>query len=171
MEASIDESFLGSSITTTYTQPGPILVLPLEDDVKCIKLQNTGDDEESLGGFTLTSVAEGVETSYKFHRTVKVAAGSTVTVWSSDAGAEHVPSEGQLVMREGAWKLGDTTDTSLLDKESEIVATRKTTKETNAAGIARRFAGEGTEELYQRGEGPGVLEVRAAERKEGCAIM
>lgn len=171
MEASIDESFIGSSISTTFTQPGPILILPLEDDVKCIKLQNTGDDEESVGGFTLSSVAEGVETSYKFHRTVKIAGGSTVTVWSCDAGAEHVPSEGQLVMREGAWKLGDTTDTSLLNKETEIVATRKTTKESNAAGSSRRFAGEAPEELYQRGEGPGVLEARAAENNTQCAIM
>lgn len=171
MEASIDESFIGSSISTTFTQPGPILILPLEDDVKCIKLQNTGDDEESVGGFTLSSVAEGVETSYKFHRTVKIAGGSTVTVWSSDAGAEHVPSEGQLVMREGAWKLGDTTDTSLLNKETEIVATRKTTKESNAAGSSRRFAGEAPEELYQRGEGLGVLEARAAENNTQCVIM
>merc|ERR1719319_1585787 len=65
----------------------PILILPLEEDVKCIKLQNTGDKEENLGGFTLASVAEGVETAYKFHRTVKVAPGDEVTVWSSDADA------------------------------------------------------------------------------------
>lgn len=167
MEASIDESFIGSKMTSTYTQPGPILILPLEDDVKCIKLQNTGDAEESLGSFSLTSVAEGVETAYKFHRTVKVAAGGVVTVWSSDADAEHVPSEGQLVMREGAWKLGDTTETSLSDKEGEIVATRKTTKETDATGVNRRFTGEAPEQLYHRGEG--VLEARAAEKN--CIIM
>ena len=67
----IDESFTGSNMTTNFSQPGPILILPLEEDVKCIKLQNTGVNEESLGGFTLASVAEGVETAYKFHRTVK----------------------------------------------------------------------------------------------------
>ena len=40
-----------------------------------------------------------METVYKFHRTVKVAAGNTITVWSSDAEEEHIPSEGQLVMK------------------------------------------------------------------------
>merc|ERR1719186_1306103 len=131
----IDESYTGSNITTTYTQPGPILILPLEDDVKCIKLKNTSEKEESLGGFALSSVAEGIETTYKFHRTVKVGPGAIVTVWSSDSDAEHIPSDGQLVMKEGAWKLGDTPNTSLLDKEGDVVATRDTTKEKEVSGF------------------------------------
>jgi len=159
----IDESFTGSNMMTTFSQPGPILILPLEEDVKCIKLQNTGDKEENLGGFTLASVAEGVETAYKFHRTVKVAPGDVVTVWSSDADAEHIPSEGQLVMKEGAWKLGDTTNTSLLDKNGEAVATRDTTKQKNVSGFTRRFTGEAP-------EGQDVLDARQVDDKN-CGIM
>jgi hypothetical protein len=33
---------------------------------------NISGTEQSLGGFTLKSVSEGVEIAYKFHRTVKV---------------------------------------------------------------------------------------------------
>jgi len=164
----IDESFTGCNMTTIFSQPGPILILPLEETIKCIKLKNTGDKEESLGGFTLTSVAEGVETSYKFHRTVKVAPGGMVTVWSSDADAEHIPSNGQLVMKEGAWKLGDTTNTCLLDKDGGIVATRDTTKEKDVSGFTRRFAGEAPEGMYHRGQN--VLTAREAEDKN-CVIM
>jgi len=167
----IDESYTGSNITTTFTQPGPILILPLEDDVKCIKLKNTSEKEESLGGFALSSVAEGIETTYKFHRTVKVGPGAIVTVWSSDSDAEHIPSDGQLVMKEGAWKLGDTTNTSLLDKEGEVVATRDTTKEKDVSGFTRRFTGEATGEgMYHRSSGSGVLAMREAEDKN-CVIM
>jgi len=164
----IDESFTGCNMTTTFSQPGPILILPLEEIIKCIKLKNIGDKEESLGGFTLTSVAEGVETSYKFHRTVKVAPGGMVTVWSSDADAEHIPSNGQLVMKEGAWKLGDTTNTCLLDKDGGIVATRDTTKEKDVSGFTRRFAGEAPEGMYHRGQN--VLTAREAQDKN-CIIM
>ena len=48
-----------------------------------------------------------------------------------------MPSEGQLVMKEGAWKLGGTTNTILVDKEGEVVATRVTTKEKETFGTSR----------------------------------
>ena len=64
-----------------------------------------------------------------------------VTIWNSDSGEEHKPSEGQLVMKEGAWKLGETVQTLLLDKEGEVVATRDTKKEKQAFGSTKRFAG------------------------------
>ena len=58
-------------------------------------------------------------------------------MWSSDSQEEHVPSEGQLVMKEGAWKMGNTTSTVLIDKEEEIIATRETTKEKEVLGTSR----------------------------------
>merc|ERR1711892_1543439 len=163
------EEYTGSNITTTFTQPGVFLVQPLDEDLKCIKVTNTSEVEESLGGFMLKSTSEGIETGYKFHRTVKCGAGATVTVWSSDSGEEHMPSEGQLVMKEGAWKMGDTTNTILVDKEGEVVATRDTTKEKETFGTSRRFTGTG-EGLYSRRSGAGVLAARDAEDKN-CAIM
>merc|ERR1719234_2087369 len=51
------EEFSGSNITTTFTQPGPLLILPLDVDPKCIKISNTGEDEENLGGFQLKSTS------------------------------------------------------------------------------------------------------------------
>ena len=84
-----------------------------------------------------TDRVAGIETGYKFHRTVKCGPGATVTVWSSDSGEEHMPSEGQLVMKEGAWKMGDTTNTVLMDKEGEVIATRDTTKEKETFGTSR----------------------------------
>ena len=68
-------------------------------------------------------------------------AGEVVTVWNSDAGVEHKPSEGQLVMKESGFKFGDTVDTTLVDKEGEVVATRLTKKEKEAFGTSKRFAG------------------------------
>ena len=101
----------------------------------------------------------GLETVYKFHRTVKLDAGGVVTVWSSDSGEEHKPSEGQLVMKEGAWKLGETVNTLLLDKEGEIVASRDTKKEKQAYGSSKRFAGHG------------VRGGAAAKEGEKCTVM
>jgi len=135
------EEYSGVNVTTTYTQPGVFLIEPLEENNKCIKVRNTGETEESLGGFSLKSTSEGLETIYKFHRTVKCAPGAVVTVWSSDSGEEHSPSDGQLVMKEGAWKFGDLVETVLVDKEGDVVASRDTKKEVDSYGTQRRFAG------------------------------
>lgn len=104
-------------------------------------------------------VSLGLETIYKFHRTVKCPPGGVVAVWSSDAGEEHIPSEGQLVMKEGAWKFGDVVETLLVDKEGDILASRETRKETEAHGSSRRYTGRRT-----------GLEARAEEDKN-CSIM
>ena len=101
----------------------------------------------------------GLETVYKFHRTVKCPAGGVVAVWSSDSGEEHVPSEGQLVMKEGAWKFGDLVETVLVDKDGEILASRDTKKEAESFGSSRRFTGRRT-----------GLEARA-EGDKNCSIM
>jgi hypothetical protein len=73
----------------------------------------------------------GIKVFYKFLRTVKCGAGNTVLIWSSDSGEEHIPSEGWLVMKEGSWKMGDTTNT-ILDKEGKVI-----TKEKGAFGTSR----------------------------------
>lgn len=65
---------------------------------------------------------------YKFHRTVKVDTGGVVT-----AGEELNPSEGQFVMKKGAFKFGDSVEI-VLDKEGEAVASRQTVREKDAFG-------------------------------------
>ena len=71
---------------------------------------------------------------------------------------EHKPSEGQLVMKESGFKFGDTVDTTLVDKEGGVVATRLTKMEKEAFGTSKRFAGRRS----------GVV---APKEGDKCAIM
>ena len=50
--ASVDE-YTGSKITTTFTQPGVFLIQALDEHLKSIKINKTGDMEEFLGNFQL----------------------------------------------------------------------------------------------------------------------
>ena len=70
---------------------------------------------------------------------------------------EHVPKEGQLVMKEGAWKFGEAVETVLENPEGELVATRETKKVKESFGSSRKFAGRRS----------GV----AAKEGEKCSIM
>lgn len=153
-----EEEYVGSMISTSSTQPGDLLIEPLEEDLKCIKVTNKGEEMISLNGYKLACTSEGLETTYPFSRTVKIDPGVTVVVWSSDAEAEHKPKEGQFVMKEGAWKLGDATYTVLYNKEDEVMATRNTMREKASAGTSRQQA------LYSRPT-PSDLD------DKNCAIM
>merc|ERR1719158_2292866 len=99
----------------------------------------------------------GLETTYPFPRTVKVEAGATIAIWSSGE-VEHKPKEGQYVMKEGTWKMGDETALVLYTKEDEVMATRDAQREKASSGSSRS-----REALYSR---PGAV----AEDKN-CAIM
>jgi len=134
-----EESYVGKMMSTSFTQPGDLLIEPLEEDLKCIKITNKGEETIGLNGYKLACTSEGLETTYPFAKSVKLLAGATVAVWSSDAEAEHKPRDGQYVMKEGAWKLGDETNTVLYNKEDEVVATRDTNREKASSGSTRSF--------------------------------
>merc|ERR1719323_8714 len=112
-----EEEYSGVNITTSFTAPSVLLIEPLDAEPQSIKVSNTGEEEVSLGGYLLKSTGQGLATEYKFHRTVKCPAGGSVTVWSSTAGVDHDPKEG------------------------EVVATRETKKVVDTHGSARKFSG------------------------------
>ena len=98
------------------------------------------------------SSCSGLATIYKFHNRVKAAPGGVVSVWSSDSGKEHIPKEGQLVMKEGAWKFGESVETVLENQEGDLVATRETKKVKESFGSSKRFAGRRSGAASKEGE-------------------
>ena len=57
---------------------------------------------------------------------IKIAAASTISVYSSDSGVEHSPASGVLVMKTGAWSMADEVKVQLVNKEGEEMAARDT---------------------------------------------
>jgi len=151
-----EEELVTSSIVQEYSMPMEVFIEPLDEDLKCIKLTNKSSETINLGGHKLSCTAEGLETTYPFPRTAKVDSGATIAIWSSGE-TEHKPKEGQYVMKEGTWKMGDTTATVLYTKEDEVMATRDTHREKGSSGSSRS-----REALYSR---PGAAE------DKNCAIM
>ena len=59
------------------------------------------------------------ETLFKFHRTVKIEGGQTVTVWSSDSGATHEPPA-NIVMKGQRFFVSDNMSTRLVNGDGEV---------------------------------------------------
>jgi len=159
----MEESYIGSKMETQFSKPGAILIEPLDESKNGIKLSNTSDDEISLGGHTLKCLSDGMESYYKFTRSHKIPPGGNITVWSSDSGIDHSVAEGQLVMKTGAWKIGDDVDTVLVSKEGDEIASRHTEWVKDVKGASQLYFGNisGAES---------VVAARKAEA-EKCAIM
>lgn len=157
------EEYTGAKVNTSYTQPGAILVEPMDDLKNNVKVTNTIDVEVNLGGMVLKMMSDGFESSYKFTRAHKLAAGATFSVYSADSGVLHSVADGTLVMKSGAWKVGDDAEITLVNKDGEEVATRNMSWEYEAKGISSSFYGDVS-------SSQSVLAARKAEG-EKCVIM
>lgn len=76
-----------------------------------------------MSGYELvrTTAEQNVSTVFKFHRSVKLAAGNWLTIWSSTASNQiHEPSAGSIVMNTQAWVVGELMATILLNSEGQV---------------------------------------------------
>lgn len=93
-------------------------------EAKFIKIFNTSADKEvQMGNWQLKHVAGDEESTYKFHRTLRIAPQQTITIWSSDAEQTHTPPS-NLVMKEQTWHLADEMKTTLLNAKGNEMASR-----------------------------------------------
>lgn len=80
--------------------------------------------EIGLSGWQIIrNAGKALETVFKFHRTVKLDANATVTVWSADIGATHEPPS-NVVMKGQKWFVADNMCTVLLNNEGEVCMLR-----------------------------------------------
>ncbi|KAI5709551.1 hypothetical protein M8J75_001189 [Diaphorina citri] len=108
------EERTSSGFQVTSSAKGNMEITEVDPDGKFVKLYNKGSEEQSLGNWQLVRKVQGeVKTSFKFHRTLKIEAGGTVTVWSFNVeGATHEPPH-NIVMKNQKFGSGDEISTIL----------------------------------------------------------
>jgi lamin B len=72
-----------------------------------------------IGGWQLVRKSGDNETQFKFHRSVKIEPGQTITIWSSDSGATHEPPL-NIVMKGQRFFVSDNMTTQLLNSSGEV---------------------------------------------------
>lgn len=151
--------------SVTSSAKGDVEISEICPDGKYVKLHNKGNKELVLSGWQVVRRAGDDETVFKFHRSVKIDADGTVTVWSSDAGQTHEPPT-NIVMKSQKWFVADNTSTLLLNSNGEEVAQLDRTRKLMSSSSLRHreMSGfMGSEELHhQQGDPQG---------EEKCRIM
>ncbi|XP_075215988.1 lamin Dm0-like [Lycorma delicatula] len=167
MEDSEEQSSSNFSISSTST--GDIEIAESCPEGKFIRLHNKSNKEISLGGWQLIrKVGDDRSTSFKFHRSVKIEGNGYVTVWSADSDQTHEPPT-NVVMKGQKWLVGDSMTTTLINPNSEEVATTEHTRQQlshsskTARYFPRRYTTSTGEQLYHHhGDG---------QPDERCSVM
>ncbi|XP_013101353.2 lamin Dm0 [Stomoxys calcitrans] len=169
-----------SEYFVTSSAKGDVEISEFDPEGKFVKVHNKGSNEVQIGGWQIKRNADGKETSFKFHRTVKIDAGATVTVWSSDVtGVTHEPPT-NIVMKSQKWLSGESIKTSLFNADGEEVAGAERVKRTVIRHISRHrtgglgsgrqsvsvFDGVGNEDLYHQQGDP-----EQQQGEEKCRLM
>jgi len=119
----VSDSQSNADFVRKSTSADVVEITEISSDGKFIKLvNNSADKDVHLGGWQLKHVAGDDETVYKFHRSVLLKAGQTLTVWSSDSEQTHTPPT-DFVMKGQSWFSADAMKTVLLDTKGEEQAT------------------------------------------------
>ncbi|KAJ4447794.1 hypothetical protein ANN_09802, partial [Periplaneta americana] len=154
-----EESSMSNYNVTSHAK-GEIEISEVCPDGKYVKLHNKGNKEMMLGGWQLVRRAGELETSFKFHRSVKMEPGATITVWSSDSGQTHEPPS-NIVLKGQKWFVADTMSTTLLNSTGEEMAaserrrqqlssTSSRHREVSGYLASHRSLDIGSEELYHQ---------------------
>ncbi|XP_046632521.1 lamin Dm0-like [Daphnia pulicaria] len=159
-------SYSLADFITSSSAKGEVQVDEVDSEGKFIRLINKSEKEVSLSGWQLVHKAQETETIYKFHRSLKVAPGGTVSVWSAGSGTAHEPPS-TLVMKEQRWFVAKEMVTQLLDSSGEEMAQRESKRAQTSTSILRQreeYRGlGGPEELHHQQGDP--------EGKDRCVVM
>jgi len=148
-----------SEFKTTSSAKTDVEIAEVDSEGKFIRLSNKGETEFPLGGWHISHKANETETVYKFHRSLKIAPGATVTVFSAGTGVTHEPPA-TLVMKEQRWFVADRMVTHLFNNDGDEMAIRDSFREKINQTLLRQ---RGPEELHhQQGDPDG---------KDRCVIM
>lgn len=118
----LEEESSSVDFETTKSCKGEVEISEADPQGRYIKVHNKSNKEMSLGNWQLIRRANGQETVFKFHRTVKLEPDTGLTVWSSDQGETHEPPF-NLVMKSQKWVTGSEMNTQLVNNSGKEVAT------------------------------------------------
>ena len=110
-----------SDYSVSSSSKTDVEISDVDADGKFVKLHNKGNKEMTIGGWQVVRKAGDLETTHKFHRSVKIEPNGYITVWSSNLGKEHEPPS-NIVMKSQKWFVADNMTTTLVDNNGEEVA-------------------------------------------------
>nr|XP_033784876.1 lamin-B1 isoform X2 [Geotrypetes seraphini] len=165
----VEESEASSSISISHSASatGNISIEEIDVDGKFIRLKNSSEQDQPLGGWEMTRKIGDTSVNYKFTSRYVLKAGQTVTIWAANAGVTASPPSDLIWKNQNSWGTGEDVRVTLKSPQGEEVAQRTTVFQTTLPEevAEEEEPAESIEEHFRFQPG----DTRAANRS--CAIM
>uniref|UniRef100_A0A8C9FFF5 Lamin-B1 n=1 Tax=Pavo cristatus TaxID=9049 RepID=A0A8C9FFF5_PAVCR len=144
----VEESEASSSVSISHSASatGNISVEEIDVDGKFIRLKNTSEQDQPMGGWEMIRKIGDTSASYRYTSRYVLKAGQTVTIWAANAGVTASPPTDLIWKNQNSWGTGEDVKVVLKNSQGEEVAQRST--------VFKTTVNEGEEEE----EGEEVLE-------------
>nr|XP_033784875.1 lamin-B1 isoform X1 [Geotrypetes seraphini] len=166
----VEESEASSSISISHSASatGNISIEEIDVDGKFIRLKNSSEQDQPLGGWEMTRKIGDTSVNYKFTSRYVLKAGQTVTIWAANAGVTASPPSDLIWKNQNSWGTGEDVRVTLKSPQGEEVAQRTTVFQTTLPEEVAEEE-EPAESIEEHFRFQPVGDTRAANRS--CAIM
>ncbi|XP_035166535.1 lamin-B1 [Oxyura jamaicensis] len=165
----VEESEASSSVSISHSASatGNVSIEEIDVDGKFIRLKNTSEQDQPMGGWEMIRKIGDTSASYRYTSRYVLKAGQTVTIWAANAGVTANPPTDLIWKNQNSWGTGEDVKVILKNSQGEEVAQRSTVFKTTMHEGEEEDEGEEViveeEDLFQQG-GP-----RASNRS--CVVM
>ncbi|NXT71611.1 LMNB1 protein, partial [Chaetops frenatus] len=130
----VEESEASSSVTISHSASatGNVSIEEIDVDGKFIRLKNTSEQDQPMGGWEMVRKIGDTSASYRYTSRYVLKAGQTVTIWAANAGVTASPPTDLIWKNQNSWGTGEDVKVVLKNSQGEEVAQRSTVFKTTA---------------------------------------
>ncbi|XP_074023029.1 lamin-B1 [Numenius arquata] len=128
----VEESEASSSVSISHSASatGNVSIEEIDVDGKFIRLKNTSEQDQPMGGWELIRKIGDTSASYRYTSRYILKAGQTVTIWAANAGITASPPTDLIWKNQNSWGTGKDVKVVLKNSQGEEVAQRSTVFKT-----------------------------------------
>ncbi|KFV52060.1 Lamin-B1, partial [Gavia stellata] len=128
----VEESEASSSVSISHSASatGNVSIEEIDVDGKFIRLKNTSEQDQPMGGWEMIRKIGDTSASYRYTSRYILKAGQTVTIWAANAGVTASPPTDLIWKNQHSWGTGEDVKVVLKNSQGEEVAQRSTVFKT-----------------------------------------
>ncbi|KAM8792545.1 lamin-B1 [Eudromia elegans] len=128
----VEESEASSSVSISHSASatGNVCIEEIDVDGKFIRLKNTSEQDQPMGGWEMIKKIGDTSATYKYTSRYVLKAGQTVTIWAANAGVIASPPTDLIWKNQNSWGTGEDVKVVLKNSQGEEVAQRSTVFKT-----------------------------------------
>ncbi|KAL0607709.1 Lamin-B1 [Plecturocebus cupreus] len=118
----VEESEASSSVSISHSASatGNVCIEEIDVDGKFIRLKNTSEQDQPMGGWEMIRKIGDTSVSYKYTSRYVLKAGQTVTIWAANAGVTASPPTDLIWKNQNSWGTGEDVKVILKNSQGEI---------------------------------------------------